>query len=400
LFLCEVYCYLIKLGILKYENNFFNTNVIIKFTDLYKANKFKAKDIHNIIIGGIRNLIKQNSFVGGKEVLNFEKNFAKFTNSKYCISVGNGTDALEIAIESLNLKKGSEVIVPTNTWISTAEAVTRNGLKVVFCDVCLKDYSIDLDDLKKKISNRTSAIMVVHLYGYPASIKKIKKITNNYKIKIIEDCAQAQGSKIENKHVGTFGDIGTFSFFPGKNLGAYGDGGAIITNRVDLKKKCELLRNHGAYKKYDHQFPGRNSRLDTIQAYILSTKLRYYIKKLQKRNQLANIYLKELKNTNGIYLPKLNFKKNYNSFHQFVIRLECRDELQDYLKKTGIDTMIHYPYMLNELKFYKKNKGSVEIKNARNLGNKILSLPITEDHTKKEIVYVCKKIKEFSKLYF
>ena len=372
----------------------------IKFTDLYKANKFKAKNIHKTIIGGISNLIKKNSFVGGKEVLTFEKNFAKFTNSKYCVGVGNGTDALEIAIESLNLKKDSEVIVPTNTWISTAEAVTRNGLRVVFCDISLKDYTIDIDDLKKKISNKTSAIMVVHLFGYPANLKKIKKIAKKRKIKIIEDCAQAHGSKVENQHVGTFGDIGTFSFFPGKNLGAYGDGGGIISNRIDLKKKCELIRNHGAFGKYDHKFPGRNSRLDTIQAYILNTKLRYYAKKLQKRNQLAKIYLKKLKKTNGINLPILDFKKNFNTFHQFVIRLELRDELQDYLKKNGVDTMIHYPYMLNELDFYKKNRGSKGHKNSKNLGNKILSLPITEDHTKKEIIYICKKINEFSKLNF
>lgn len=372
----------------------------VKFTDLYKANKFKANNIHQRIIKGISNLIKKNSFIGGKQVTNFENSFAKFTKSKYCIGVGNGTDALEIAIEALNLRKGSEVIVPANTWISTAEAVTRSGLKVVFCDILLKDYTIDINDLKKKITKKTSAIMVVHLYGYPADLKNIKKIIKNRKIKIIEDCAQAHGSKIENQHVGTFGDIGTFSFFPGKNLGAYGDGGGIITNRIDLKKKCELIRNHGALGKYEHKFPGRNSRLDTIQAYILNTKLPHYTKKLQKRNQLAKIYLKNLKNVNGINLPELNFKKNYNTFHQFVIRLELRDELQKYLKKSGIDTMIHYPYMLNDLNFYKNNKGSRNLKNSKNLGDKILSLPITEDHSNKEIIYICKRIKEFSKLYF
>ena len=167
-----------------------------------------------------------------------------------------------------------------------------------------------------------------------------------------------------------------------------------------MKKKCELIRNHGALGKYDHKFPGRNSRLDTIQAYILNTKLPHYTKKLQKRNQLAKIYLKNLKNVNGINLPELNFKKNYNTFHQFVIRLELRDKLQKYLKKSGIDTMIHYPYMLNDLNFYKNNKGSRNLKNSKKLGDKILSLPITEDHSNKEIIYICKRIKEFSKLYF
>jgi len=372
----------------------------IKFTDLYKANKFNAKNIHQKINKGIFDLIKKNSFVGGKEVDIFEKNFAKFTNSKYCIAVGNGTDALEIAIEALNLKKGSEVIVPANTWISTAEAVSRNGLKVVFCDISLNDYSIDINDLKKKISNKTSAIMIVHLYGYPANLGTIMNIIKNKKIRIIEDCAQAHGSKINNQHVGTFGDIGTFSFFPGKNLGAYGDAGGIITNNNNLKQKCMLIRNHGALGKYDHKFPGRNSRLDTIQASILNTKLTYYKKKINRRNQLAKLYISNLENTKGINIPVLDFKKNYNTFHQFVIRLDLRNELQEFLRKNGIDTMIHYPYMLNELNFYKKNKGSNDLKNSRGLGDKILSLPITEEHTNKEINYICKKINEFSKLYF
>jgi len=372
----------------------------IKFTDLYKANKYKAKNIHQKINKGVSNLIKKNSFVGGSEVDIFEKNFAKFTNSKHCIAVGNGTDALEIAIEALNLKKGSEVIVPANTWISTAEAVTRNNLKVVFCDISLNDYSIDIDDLKKKISKNTSAIMIVHLYGYPANLRAIKNIIKNKKIKIVEDCAQAHGSKINNQHVGTFGDIGTFSFFPGKNLGAYGDAGGIITNDKSLNKKCRLIRNHGALGKYDHKLPGRNSRLDTIQALILNTKLTFYENKINRRNQLAKLYISNLKKIKGIYLPVLDFKKNCNTFHQFVIRLNLRDELQKFLKKNGVDTMIHYPYMLNELNFYKKNKGSNNLINSKGLGKKILSLPITEDHTDQEIIYICKKINEFSKLYF
>ncbi len=372
----------------------------IKFTDLYKANKYSVNNIHKKINKGILKLIKKSSFVGGEEVVAFENSFAKFTNSKYCIGVANGTDALEIAIEALNLKKGSEIIVPANTWISTAEAVTRYGFKVVFCDVSLDDYTIDVNDLEKKICNKTSAIMVVHLYGYPANLEKIKKISKIKKIKIIEDCAQAHGTKIKDKHVGNFGDVGTFSFFPGKNLGAYGDAGGIITNNRALSKKCRLIRNHGALTKYTHEFPGRNSRLDTIQAYVLKTKLPFYKKKLFRRNQLAKLYISNLKNTKGIKIPILDFKKNYNTFHQFVIRLHLRNELQEFLKKNGVDTMIHYPYMLNELSFYKNNKGSNNLINSKRLGSKILSLPITEDHTDQEINYICKKIKEFSKLNF
>ena len=183
----------------------------IKFTNLYKLIPQKKK-----INLKIKLLIKNANFVGGKDVKLFEKNFAKFVGSKYCISVGNGTDALEIALQSLNLKKGSEVIVPNNTWISTAEAVIANNLKVVFCDVNLDDYSICLKNLKKKVNKKTKAIIAVHLYGNPANTLAIKKITKGKKIKLIEDCAQAHGAKLNNSHVGTTGDLGTFSFFRGK----------------------------------------------------------------------------------------------------------------------------------------------------------------------------------------
>ena len=172
------------------------------------------------------------------------------------------------------------------------------------------------------------------------------------------------------------------------------------TNDKSLNKKCRLIRNHGALGKYDHKLPGRNSRLDTIQALILNTKLTFYENKINRRNQLAKLYISNLKKIKGIYLPVLDFKKNCNTFHQFVIRLNLRDELQKFLKKNGVDTMIHYPYMLNELNFYKKNKGSNNLINSKGLGKKILSLPITEDHTDQEIIYICKKINEFSKLYF
>lgn len=358
----------------------------VKFTNLYKLAPQKRQ-----ILSKITTLVKGSNFVGGSEVEKFETNFAKYTNIKNCISLANGTDALEIALKSLNLKKGSEVIVPVNTWIATAEAVVNNGHKLVFCDINLNDYSISLADLKMKITNKTRAIIAVHLYGIPTNVLKIKKIIKNKNIKIIEDCAQAHGSKIGNKHVGTMGDIGTFSFFPGKNLGAFGDGGAIITNSDRLKNYCLRARNHGAIYKYDHKFPGRNSRLDTIQAGILNIKLSSFKKVLLRRNHLANIYYKELKNINHLNLFNLN--KNIScAYHQFVIRTEKRDRLQKYLKKHKIDTMIHYPYMLNELNFFPNGK---KLTNSYKLGKKILSLPISEEHSEKEILYISKKIKQF-----
>ena len=358
----------------------------VKFTNLYKLAPQKRK-----IISKINTLVKGSNFVGGKEVEKFEKNFAKFTNAKNCISLANGTDALEIALKSLNLKKGSEVIVPVNTWIATAEAVVNNGHKLVFCDINLNDYSISLTNLKNKITNKTRAIIAVHLYGVPTNVIKIKKLIKNKNIKIIEDCAQAHGSKIGKKHVGTMGDIGTFSFFPGKNLGAFGDGGAIVTNSDKLTNYCLRARNHGALNKYDHKFPGRNSRLDTIQAGILNIKLENFKKVLTRRNYLADIYYKELKNLHEIKLFKLD--KNIScAYHQFVIRTNKRDRLRKYLKNNKIDTMIHYPYMLNELNFFPNGKKLV---NSFELGKKILSLPISEEHSEKEILHISKKIKQF-----
>ena len=370
----------------------------VSFTNLFKASQFGDKKFKKKIINGLSSLISKNQFIGGEQVNKFEKKFSKYININNCITVANGTDALEIAVESLKLPKESEVILPVNTWISTAEAVTRNGLKVVFCDINLNDYSINLKDLKKKITKKTSLVIAVHLYGYPSDMLNIKKIIRSKNIKLLEDCAQAHGTRINNSHVGTFGDIATFSFFPGKNLGAFGDAGAIVTNSKKLDESCRRIRNHGALKKYDHQFPGRNSRLDSLQCFILSTKIQTYEKKIKKRNKLAKIYLNQLKNVPEIKVPILDFKKNYNSFHQFVIRVEKkRDYLIKFLNKNKIGTMIHYPYMLNELKFYKKNKGVNSLNNSKKIGKKIISLPISEEHSEREIVYVCNKIKNFYK---
>ena len=370
----------------------------VSFTNLFKASQYGDKKFKKKIINGLSRLIFENQFIGGEQVNKFEKKFSKYININNCITVANGTDALEIAIESLKLPKKSEVIMPVNTWISTAEAVTRNGLKVVFCDINLNDYSINLKDLKKKITKKTSLVIAVHLYGYPSDMLNIKKIIRSKNIRLLEDCAQAHGTRINNSHVGTFGDIATFSFFPGKNLGAFGDAGAIVTHSKKLDESCRRIRNHGALKKYDHQFPGRNSRLDSLQCFVLSTKIKTYEKKIKKRNKLAKIYLNQLKNISEIKVPILDFKKNYNSFHQFVIRVEKkRDNLIKFLNKNKIGTMVHYPYMLNELKFYKKNKGVNSLNNSKKVGKKIISLPISEEHSEKEINYVCDKIKIFYK---
>ena len=300
----------------------------IEFSNLYKTHK-----THRKIIYRLKKLIEKNQFIGGPELKSFEKNFCNYVGAKYCIGVANGTDALEIALESLKLKKGSEVIVPVNTWIATASSVVRSGCKLVFCDINLNDYCIDIEDLKKKISLKTKVIIPVHLYGHPSKLDQIKKIVKKKRLIMIEDCAQAHGTKYKNKHVGTYGDLSAFSFYPGKNLGAYGDAGAIITNNKILNERCRRLRYHGSLKtKYDFKLVGRNSRLDSIQASILNIKLNNLNNQVRLKNALARIYKRELSHLKMIELPHVE-KYAKHSFHQFVIRLNERDKLKNFLKK-------------------------------------------------------------------
>jgi dTDP-4-amino-4,6-dideoxygalactose transaminase len=359
----------------------------VNFTNLYKLIPNKK-----LLFYKINNLLKNNQLIGGEEIINFQKEFSRFVNSKYSIAVANGTDALEIAIKSLELKKNSEIIVPANTWISTAAAVMNNGFKLILCDVNLNDYTICLSDLKNKINKNTSCIIPVHLYGNPADMISVKKIIGGRKIKIIEDCAQAQGSLINGRHVGTFGDIGTFSFFPSKNIGGIGDGGAIVTNNKKIFNFCIRYRNHGALDKYDHKFIGRNSRLDCINSCLIREKIKKYDKTIKKRRDIAKLYHQNLKLVKNIKL--YDYKKNFSySYHQFVIRLDKdRDKLRSFLKKNKVETMIHYPYMLNELSFFNYKK---KLNNCTGLGKKILSLPISEEHSLKEINYICRLIKFF-----
>ena len=233
-------------------------------------------------ISNISRLIKDKNFIGGDEVKKFEENFSKFNESKYCLGVANGTDALEIALESLDIPKNSEVIVPNFTFLSPAEAVVRGGYKLVLADINLNDFTISLESLKKLVTKNTSALIVVHLFGNPCNMTEIKKITAKNGIKIIEDCSQAHGAKFKGKVVGNFGDIGTFSFYPTKNLGAFGDSGAIVTNKKNIFEKAQKIANHGRVATYDHLLAGRNSRLDSIQASVLNLK----IKNLKRYNEL------------------------------------------------------------------------------------------------------------------
>ena len=364
--------------------------MILKFLDLNK----QTKNIKKKIINSIKKNINSSSFIGGKDLDKFEEEFKSYLKVNFCLGVANGTDALEIAIKALDLKKKSEIIVPSNSWISTAEAVINNNCKLKFVDVD-DTHNICINDLKKKISKKTEAIIVVHLYGNPANMKEILKLKKKYNVKIIEDCAQAHGAEINMKKISTFGDIGTFSFFPSKNLGCYGDGGCIVTNNKKYYNLMKKIANHGGLKKNSHLIQGRNSRLDNIQAGILRIKLKELDKWIKYRKYQAQIYYECLSNIDQISFVK-KMKNTESSNHLMVIRTPSRDKLRSYLKRNGIYTGIHYPYALPQAKVF-KNKHLSYCKNMNSIkfSKQIISLPIGEHLNISQIKHICYKIKTF-----
>ncbi|HHB92320.1 MAG TPA: DegT/DnrJ/EryC1/StrS family aminotransferase [Thioploca sp.] len=363
---------------------------MIKSLDLYKQYESIKTEVDN----AIQSVIRDSSFIGGKYVTQFENNFANYQQADYCIGVANGTDALEIAIEVLELPKDSEIIVPGNSFISSAEAVTRSGHRVVFCDANQDDYTINIADVNKRITDKTSAIIAVHLYGHPCDMGSLVDLARKNNLKIIEDCAQAHGTEYRNKRVGTIGDIGTFSFYPGKNLGAYGDGGAIVTNDPELAKKCRMIANHGRIEKYNHEFEGRNSRLDGLQAAILDVKLKYLDNWLNQRIEIANIYKQELKNEVNIIAPvQQNWTRH--TYHLYVIRTSKRDELKKHLANNNIQTGIHYPIALPKLKAYEYTNQADENMFINRVDKELLSLPMGEHLSVEDAYQICSKLRNF-----
>lgn len=338
----------------------------IKFLDLY-AQYLSIKDE---IDEAIYSVIKKSAFIGGSFLEHFEEEFADYIGVKHAIGVANGTDALEIALWTLDLEPNSEVILPVNSFIATAEAVINSGYVPVFADID-DDFCISLDSIKRLLTPKTRAIIPVHLYGQPASMDKILEFAKEHSLFVIEDCAQAHGAKFCNKRVGSFGILGAFSFYPGKNLGAFGDGGMIVTNDEVLAKKIRMYKNHGRLSKYNHEFVGRNSRLDGLQAAILSVKLKYLDGWLEHRNKLASYYLTHLR------CQKPHVKDNiYHSWHLFVVILKNRNLLLEKLKNNNIEYGIHYPKLLSSFEFFKKYR--YENSKAILYENNLLSLPIGE----------------------
>ncbi|HMB62416.1 MAG TPA: DegT/DnrJ/EryC1/StrS family aminotransferase [Eudoraea sp.] len=346
---------------------------MVKFLDLQRQYSTISSEIDQ----AIKKVIGQSAFIGGKEIKDFEGAFAAFQNAEYCVGLANGTDALEIAIEALDLPPKSEIIVPANSFISSSEAVTRLGHRVVFCDCDKHNYTISLQSLKQKITPQTKAVIAVHLYGHPCDMDGIMKISEAHDLRVIEDCAQAHGAEFRGKRIGAIGHIGTFSFYPGKNLGAYGDAGAILTNDFEVAKKCRMIANHGRIEKYNHVFEGRNSRLDNLQAAILNVKLKYIEDWTRQRIAIADYYLTRLKEIGQVVLPKRESWAR-QVYHLFVIRTRDRDDLKRYLQEKKIQTGIHYPIALPKLEAYAYTGQGSEDFFANKSDVELLSLPIGE----------------------
>lgn len=333
-------------------------------------------------------------YIEGEEDEHFEKAFAKYCSSKYCVGTGNGLDALMLALKAMGIKEGDEVIVPSNTYIATALAVTYVGATPIFVEPDIRTFNIDSTKIEEKVTNKTKAIMPVHLYGQPCDMDAIMSIAKKYNLFVVEDCAQAHGATYKGKRIGSFGDASGFSFYPGKNLGALGDAGAVITNDKKLADKVRALGNYGSDFKYHHIYKGNNSRMDELQAAFLSAKLPHLDKMNQERRKIASRYLNEIHN-DEIILPYV-MENVEPVWHIFAIRCERRDELQEYLNENGIGTNKHYPIPMHLQECYKDlgiKKGNLPI--AEKISNTELSLPMYYGMKNEEIDYLIEKLNQF-----
>lgn len=366
---------------------------MIPFVDL----KIQYRSIQDEIKAGINAVLEQTNFILGEPVAGFEKEFAKFCDSDYCIGVASGTDALHLALRALNIGEGDEVITAANTFVATVLAISYVGAKPVLVDIDPETYNIDLDKINEKITSRTKAIIPVHLYGRPVDMKRLIKIASNFNLKIIEDACQAHGATLNERKIGSYGIAGCFSFYPGKNLGAYGDGGAIITSDGKIYEKLKMMRNYGSPLKYHHDFIGYNSRLDTLQAAILNVKLKYLEGWNNKRFTNAKLYNEKLSETGDLALPNLN-NTDSHVFHLYVVRTKKRDELLKYLNENGIQAGIHYPIPIYSLAAYSHlGLSKKDFPVTEQYSKEIISLPMFPELTEEQIDTITGLIKKFFK---
>ncbi len=363
----------------------------IPFVSLNKINE----SIKTEAMSALEEVYDSGWYILGKKLQAFEKAYAKYCNTAYCIGVANGLDALHLALKTLEIGSRDEVIVPSNTYIASALAVSFTGATPVFVEPIEKTYNINPLLIEEKITNKTKAILPVHLYGQACEMDYILDLSLKHNIYVIEDNAQAQGAMYGNRKTGSMGIINATSFYPGKNLGAYGDAGAITTNDIELDRRARSWRNYGSPKKYYNEVLGFNSRLDEIQAALLSIKLIHLDNWTKERQRLAKLYSNNLKNCSFVTLPVIAEKATH-VYHLFVISTVYRDRLQLFLKEKGIDTLIHYPVPPHLQKAYahlKLKEGDYPI--AEKMANECLSLPMYVGLTDTEVDYVCNMIKLF-----
>lgn len=338
-------------------------------------------------------VLRSGWYILGKEVSSFEKEFAEYTGGKYCVGLASGLDALWIAFRVLGIGAGDEVLVQGNTYIASVMGITINGATPVFIEPD-KYFNIDASKLEEKITDRTKAILVVHLYGQASNMEPIMKIARKHNLRVVEDCAQSHGACFQGKMTGTFGDIGCFSFYPSKNLGAFGDAGAIVTNDEKIAEDVRVFRNYGSEKRYYNRVVGTNSRLDEIQAGLLRVRLGHMQELEEEKRDICMRYLKELRN-DQIELPGIREGASH-IWHQFVIKTERRQELIDYLNEKEIGTIIHYPippHLSEAYQYLGVKKGTLPI--TEHYAETVLSIPLYNGMTKEEQDYVIEAINSF-----
>jgi len=346
------------------------------------------------IDNAIQRVLESGWFILGEESKKFEEEFAEYLGVKHVIGVNSGSDALYLAIKALGIGLGDEVITVSHTFISTVDAIVRNGTNPVFVDIDPETYTIDVNQIEKAITERTRAIIPVHLYGHPVDMDPIMEIAEDYGLYVIEDASQAHGAEYKGKKVGSIGHIACFSFYPTKNLGAYGDAGAIVTNDDELAEKLRMMRNYGSPKKYYHEFIGVNSRLDEIQAAILRVKLRHLDEWNERRRRIAKLYNEFLENSDVITPTEKEWAKHV--YHLYVIRHKDRDKLQRYLLEKRIKTQIHYPVPVHLQKAYLDLGIRVRLPVTEKISQEILSLPMFPYLTDAEIEKIAMVVKDAS----
>ncbi|MGE5429461.1 MAG: DegT/DnrJ/EryC1/StrS family aminotransferase [Syntrophomonadaceae bacterium] len=370
----------------------------VPFQDL----KSQYKSIKEEVNSAIQEVLDNSAFILGKSVAEFEKEFARAQNVKHCIGLSSGTDGNHAVLWALGIKEGDEVLIPVNTFIATAWGAVLNGAKPVFVDCDASNANIAVPLIEQAITPRTRAVVAVHLYGQAADLDPIRNITDKYKIYLVEDCAQAHLAEYKGNRVGGLSDAASFSFYPGKNLGAYGEAGAATTNNDELAKRIRMIREHGSSEKYNHEIFGHNYRMEGIQGAVLNVKLKYLDLWTEKRRAAAKLYKEYLNGIDEIILPsEMTYAKHV--YHLYVVQLrnglaEDRSRLAEYLRENGIATGLHYPIPLHMQKCFSHlgyKKGDFPV--AEKLASGSLSLPMFPELTEQQVEYVAKKIKDFFK---